>query len=328
VDARRTTITDVARVAGVSRGTASRVINDEPGVARDVRERVRQVIDELGYRPNPAARALASGRTDVVDLVVSDACSATFGVNPYYGRVVAGILSGLAGTSAHMRLHLVAGPDVPGLLASLARTADLGAVLVNVPETMVAEAYQHTDRLVCMHSSAPRVPYVDTQNEAGARAAVAHLVGRGRRRIAGIHGPETHPCAAQRHNGYLGAMREAGLGPLTGSGDFRRDVGHREASRLLTDHPDIDALFVACDLMAVGALQALAEMGRRVPDDVAVVGFDDSLLAASAIPPMSSVRQPVEDMAAAATRALLGRVLTPHWRQVLPADLVVRASSG
>lgn len=323
MEPRRPTILDVARAAGVSRAAASRVINDEPGVAGAVRLRVRQVIRDLDYRPNPAARALASGRSDVVDLVVVDDCSATFGVNPYYGRVVAGVLAGLAGTDAHMRVHVVGEPDAAKLLASLADTTDFGALLVNVPPGVAAGA----DRVISMHASAPGVPFVDTENTAGAYAAVQHLYSLGRRRIGAIHGPRASACAVQRHDGYLDAMRDLGLAPIGGGGDFRREVGYAEATRLLRRHPDLDALFVACDLVAAGALQALADAGRRVPGDVAVVGYDDSLIARCTQPPLTSVRQPVEEMAAAATRALVADRLSTYGRQLFPAELVLRQST-
>jgi DNA-binding LacI/PurR family transcriptional regulator len=289
-------------------------------VKPDVRIRVRQVIDELGYEPNPAARALAFGRNDVVDLVVVDDCPPNLGVNPYYPRVMAGMLAGLAGTGAHMRVHVVSERGAADLLAGLARTSDLGAVLVNVPASMAAGAR----RVVTMHVSAPGVPYVDTRNAAGAYAAVTHLHAGGRRHIAAIHGPHTISCAVQRRDGYLAATRDIGQPAAGGAGEFSREVGYSETVRLLASHPDLDGLFVACDLMAAGALQALTAAGRRVPDDVAVVGYDDSVIAAATNPPLTSVRQPVEEMARAATRALLGDPLdTP----VFPAELVVREST-
>jgi DNA-binding LacI/PurR family transcriptional regulator len=325
---RKPTIADVARVAGVSRAAASRVLNDVAGVAPEVRQRVRSVMDQIGYRPNPAARALASGRSDVLDLVVVDDCAATFGVNPYYGRVVAGILTALTGVSAHLRVHVVPGPDAPGLLARVIRTTDIGAILVNVPTALAAEIYRGSQQIVALNGSGDRVPVVDTENADGAYAAVAHLHGTGRRHIAAIHGPRTIPCAIDRRLGYLSAVRAAGLTPIDGSADFRREAGYDETRRLLATNPELDAIFVACDLTAAGSLQALTDAGRRVPDDVALVGYDDSLIAACSNPPMSSVRQPVEEMAAAATLALLEHRVAPYWRRMFPADLVVRRSSA
>jgi DNA-binding LacI/PurR family transcriptional regulator len=325
---KRPTIMDVAREASVSRATASRVLNHGPGVSVEVRRRVQQVITDLGYRPDPAAQALASGRSDVIELVVVDDCQSTFGSNPYYGRVVTGIVTEIATTHAQMRIHLVDRAHAPQLLGPIAQATSLGAVLVNVPAPLAEEFYLRCDRVVALGRSAPRVPSVETDNEAGAYAAVSHLHQRGRRHIAAIHGPRTNSCAAARREGYLVAMRDAGLPVVSSGGEFCREVGYTHTRRLLADHADLDALFVACDLMATGTLQALAESGRRVPDDVAVVGFDDSLIAACASPPMTSVHQPVEEMAAAATRALLDRRIAPYWRCVLPTALVVRQSSG
>jgi DNA-binding LacI/PurR family transcriptional regulator len=324
---RQPTITDVARAAGVSRAAASRVLNDVAGVSPEVRQRVRSVMDQIGYRPNPAARALASGRSGVLDLVVVDDCPITFGVNPYFGRVIAGVLTALAGGNGHLRVHMVPERDAPALLERVSRGTDLGAVLVNVPTALAARAYLACQRIVALNGSGPRVPVVDTENTAGAYSAVRHLQQAGRRRIAGLHGPAEVPCAMDRRRGYVEAMRDAAMAPIHGGGEFSREIGVAETRRLLDSHPDLDALFVACDLTATGALQALAAVGRRVPDDVAVVGYDDSLIAACAIPALTSVRQPVEEMAEAATRALLDHRVAPYWRMVFPAELVVRHSS-
>ncbi|WP_213451692.1 LacI family DNA-binding transcriptional regulator [Rhizomonospora bruguierae] len=323
---RRPTLADVAREAGVSVTAASRVVNGGRGVAPHVRRRVQAVIDRLAYRPSPAARALAAGRADVVELVVVDDGECSLGSNPYCGRVVAGIAAELAGSPAQLRIHVVDESAAPRRLVEVAGAASLGAILVNVPADLGADFYRRCDRVVSMGRSAPRVPFIDPDNVAGARAAVDHLYRGGRRRLAAIHGPERNPCAIGRRTGYQEAMRDAGLPPLGAGGNFRREGGYAGTQRLLADHPDLDALFVACDVMAVGALQALAAAGRRVPDDVAVVGFDDSLLVSCTIPPLSSVRQPVEEMAATATRALLGGHLAA-WQSTFPTTLKVRESS-
>jgi DNA-binding LacI/PurR family transcriptional regulator len=328
---KRPTIMDVARQASVSRATASRVLNGGPGVAPDVRQRVQQVIDDLDYHPDPAAQALASGRSELVELVeliVVDENPSQFGRNVYYGRVVGGIVNEIATSRAQMRVHIVSHDEAPGLLAKVARAGSLGAILVNVPPAMAADFHTQCDRVVSLGRSAPGVPSVETDNAAGAYAAVHHLQLRGRRRIAGIHGPQTSNDAVARREGYLFAMRDAGLPAVSGAGTFCREAGYLRTRELLVTHTDLDAVFVACDLMATGTLQALAEAGRRVPDDVAVVGYDDSVIAACASPPMTSVHQPVEEMAAAATRALLDRRTAPFWRCELPSALVIRQSSG
>jgi len=324
---RRPTLTDVAAEAGVSKAAVSRVINDAPGVAPQTRERVRRVIARLGYRPDPVARALASGHGDVVELVVVDEAS-VFGSSPYYGRVTAGILQELAGSNAQLRVHVVEKPGAPALLARIADTVSLGVLLVNVTPPLAAEFFARCDRVVSMGPSAPGVPFVGLANADGAYAAIRHLHETGRRRIAALHGQEGNPCADGRREGHRRAVRDLGIPDISAVGKFRREAGYELTHRLLAEEPELDAVFVGCDLMATGTMQALADAGRRVPRDVAVVGFDDSVIAACSTPPMSSVHQPVEQMAAAATRALVHRQLAPYWQCVFPADLRVRQSSA
>jgi DNA-binding LacI/PurR family transcriptional regulator len=323
---KRPTLADVAAAAGVSKAAVSRVINDAPGASAHTRERVQEVIARLGFRPDSVARALASGHGDLVELIILDDPS-MFASSPYYGRVTGGILQELAGSNAQLRVHVVEEPEAPALLAKVAETASIGVLLSNVPPALVSEFYARCDRVVTLGPSAPAVPHVDVENAAGAYAAVKHLHEIGRRRIAALHGQDANPDAVARREGYQRAVLELGLPDLSAAGKFQLESGHELTLRLLAEAPELDALFVACDLMAAGSLQALAGAGRRVPEDVAVVGFDDSLIATCTTPPMSSVRQPVEEMAAAATRALVNRQIAPHWRCVFPADLRVRQSS-
>jgi len=323
---RKPTLADVAAEAGVSKAAASRVINDAPGVAPQTRARVRQVISALGYRPDPVARALASGHGDVIELVVVDD-AAVFGTSPYYGRVTAGILQELAGSNAQLRVHVIEQAGAAALLARIADTVSLGLVLVNVPPPLAAELYARCDRVVSLGPSAPGVPFIGLENAEGAYAAVSHLHETGRRRIAALHGQAGNPCADGRREGHRRAIRDLDLPDISAEGKFRREAGYELTQRLLAEEPELDALFVSCDLMATGTLQALADAGRRVPQDVAVVGFDDSVIAECSTPPLSSVHQPVEQMAAAATRALVRRQLAPYWQCLFPAVLRVRRSS-
>jgi DNA-binding LacI/PurR family transcriptional regulator len=324
---RRPTLADVAAAAGVSKAAVSRVINDAPGVSPQTREHVRGVIARLGFRPDSVARALASGHGDLVELVVVDDPS-VFGSSPYYGRVTAGILQELAGGTAQLRVHVVEESEAPALLAKVAESASLGVVLSNVSPALAAEFYARCDRVVTLGPSAPGVPFVDAENADGAYAAVQHLYATGRRHIAALHGQDSNPCAEARREGHRRAVRDLGLPDIFAVGKFRRESGYELTKILLDQEPGLDAIFVGCDLMATGAMQALADAGRRVPHDVAVVGFDDSVIAECATPPLSSVHQPVERMAAAATRALVSRQLAPHWRCVFPAALRVRQSSA
>jgi DNA-binding LacI/PurR family transcriptional regulator len=330
----RPTLVDVATAAGVSRSTVSRVVNGDRAVGPDARERVRRAIGDLGYRPDAAARALASGRRlaahdrDLLDLVVVECDANAFGDNPFYGRVIAGVSAALAGTDVDLRLHLVTHPDAGQRLEELGGRAGLGTLLVNVEPSLAEQFRRQTPRVVALGRSAPTVAYAEPQNAAGARLAVRHLIETGRRCIGAIDGLLHAPCAADRHAGYLTAMREAGLPTATEAGYYRRQGGIEATRRLLAEHPDLDAIFAACDLSATGALQALAGAGRRVPDDVAVVGFDGSVLAACANPPLTSVWQPVEDMTAAAARHLLHDQVGGRWRHVVPVSLSIRDSSA
>jgi DNA-binding LacI/PurR family transcriptional regulator len=175
---------------------------------------------------------------------------------------------------------------------------------------------------------------VDVDNLGGAHAAVAHLVGLGRRAVATITGPLDMPAAQDRLDGCHRALAAGGLpadSSLEEPGDFSHDGGVAAMRALLSRHPDLDAVFAASDLMAAGALQVLREARRRVPEDVAVVGFDDSPFAASTLPPLSSVRQPIEEWGREMTRLLLSGIEAPRHvpRQVILAtELVIRASSA
>src|SRR5689334_7462537 len=160
---RRPTLADVAAAAGVSKAAVSRVINDAPGVSAQTRERVREVIARLGFRPDSVARALASGHGDGIELIVVDDPS-MFGTSPYYGRVTAGILQELAGSNAQLRVHVVEQAQAPGLLARVAETASLGVLLSNVPPRLAAGFYARCDRMVSLGPSAPGVPFVDSEN--------------------------------------------------------------------------------------------------------------------------------------------------------------------
>jgi DNA-binding LacI/PurR family transcriptional regulator len=328
MERRTLTLADVARAAGVSRTAVSRVINREPGVAPDVRQRVEEVISSLGYRPNPVARALATGSADVVELIVIERDRRAFGVNPHYGRVMAGILEGLAGTDVQLRINIVDRANTAASLADTARTPALGSVLVNVSPELAEELARGRERMVSLGRSAPGIPSLTAENENGVRSAIRHLYALGRRRIAAIHGPAGNSCAVGRRDGYLDAMAEVGLTPVTADGNFTREAGAEATRRLLVAHPDLDAIFSACDQTATGALQALVESGRRVPEDVALVGFDDSVLAASASPPLTSVHQPVERIAASATRLLLQPRMDGGQQDAFPTALAIRKSSA
>jgi DNA-binding LacI/PurR family transcriptional regulator len=329
VAAGKLTIEDVARAAGVSRATVSRVMNDVPGATEAVRHRVRTVIAELGYVPDQAARALASRQQPAIDVVVAAPLSGVgwLGSHPYYSRVLAGIMSVLEGRDIQVRIQAVGEADVAGLEA-IADRVSLGAVLACVPADLAVRFQRRSRRVVSLVETATSVPAVEADNFGGAYAAVTYLHQLGRRRIAAIHGPDAISCGVNRRAGYLQAVGEFGLEDLGTGGGFTREGGFDAACQLLERYPDVDAMFVACDLMGAGAVQAITATGRQVPQDVSVIGFDDSIAAVCSNPQLSTMRMPVEDMAGAATRLLLDGGVEVGYRQRVPVELVVRESTG
>ncbi|HEV7710047.1 MAG TPA: LacI family DNA-binding transcriptional regulator [Asanoa sp.] len=328
MEAKKPTLEDVGRAAGVSRATASRVISGGRKVSDDARGRVWHAVEVLGYHPDLAARALAKGHSDVIDLIVIDDAAVMLGSNPYYSRVMSGILSALAGSDTQMRVHVIDQPDAPRRLDDVARIVGVGALLVNVPPALAARFSARCDRVVSLGHSALGVASVEAENAEGARSAVEHLYLTGRRKVVAVHGKPGNSCATGRRSGFQSASVEAGHEPIGAEGGFCLEAGVVGTKELLAAHPDLDGIFAACDLTAMGVLRALEESGRRVPDDVALVGFDDSILASVATPAMTSVRQPVEHMAAMATRALLASETGPNWHRVEPAPLQIRRSSA
>jgi DNA-binding LacI/PurR family transcriptional regulator len=325
---KRLTVDDVAAAAGVSKAAVSRVLNNTPGASTETREHVRRVIARLGFRPHPAARALARGHGDVIDLVVMEDDLAHVGANPFYSRVTTGVFQAIADEGVQLRLHVVDEARAASLPERIAESGSQGTLLVNVPPELAVVFRDRGEPVVSMGRSAPGVPSIVPENRDGAYAALRHLYATGRRRIAAVHGPRWSPCAVDRGDGYRAAMSDAGLQDVAVHGPFRREAGYELARSLMAREPHLDAVFAACDLMATGVMQALAESGRRIPDDVAVIGFDDGPIAACTVPPMSSVHQPVERMAATAARALIDRKLDSAWQRTFPTTLTVRATSG
>ncbi len=324
------TISDVAERADVSRATVSRVMNNEPGASPRVRERVRRAMAELGYEPDQTARALASGRQRAVDVVAitNGPVVEWLGSHPYYSRVLAGVTSALEGTDVQVRVQALSSPDDFAAVDAIAARATVGVVLADVPLAAALRFRQRCRRVVSLAATSSSMPAVEADNAGGAHAAVEYLHRSGRRRIAAVHGPGHSADAREREEGYLRAIRELGLPEFVERGEFRREDGHLAARRLLAAHPEVDAVFVACDLMAAGAVQAITALGRKVPDDVAVVGFDDSVAAVCANPPLTTMRMPVEEMAVAATRLLLDGTIASGYRRRLPVELLVRDSTG
>ncbi|MFJ7331026.1 LacI family DNA-binding transcriptional regulator [Streptomyces cyaneofuscatus] len=334
----RPTLEEVAARAGVGRGTASRVINGSPRVSEATREAVEAAVAELGYVPNRAARALAGNRTDAIALVVPEP-ETRFFAEPYFSAIVRGVGAALADTDMQLLLTLAGNDRERRRLAQYltAHRVD-GVLLVAVHADDPLPELLEQLGMPCVisgarHANEP-LASVDSDNFDGARAAVEHLITRGRRSVATITGRLEVYGAQRRLDGYRAALAAAGLPPderLIAPADFTEEGGARAMRELLARRPHLDAVFAASDVMAAGARQVLREAERRIPEDVALIGFDDSVVARHMHPALTSVRQPIEEMGRRMAQLLLeeiaGRVGEERPTVVLPTELVVRDSS-
>jgi DNA-binding LacI/PurR family transcriptional regulator len=333
----------VAARAGVGRGTVSRVINGSPRVSESTRAAVEAAVAELGYVPNTAARALAANRTDAIALVVPEP-ETRFFAEPYFSDMLKGVGAELSDTEMQLLL-IFAGNDRERrrLAQYLAAHRVDGVLLVSVhaddPLPDLLAQLEIPAVISGPRSQHETLPSVDSDNYGGGRSAVEHLIARGRARIATITGRFDVYGAQRRVDGYRDALRDMGREvdeALIVPGDFTEEGGRRAMTELLACRPDLDAVFAESDVMAAGARQALREAGRRIPDDVALVGYDDSAIARHMDPPLTSVRQPIEGMGRAmidllldeiaGRRPLASRTLDRH-QVVLPTELVERDSS-
>ncbi|MCX4811269.1 LacI family transcriptional regulator [Streptomyces sp. NBC_01239] len=340
---RRPTLEEVAARAGVGRGTVSRVINGSPRVSDATRAAVEAAVAELEYVPNTAARALAANRTDAIALVVPEP-ETRFFAEPYFSDMLKGVGTQLADTELQLLL-IFAGSDRERqrLAQYLAAHRVDGVLLVSVhaddPLPDLLAALEIPAVISGPRSATEPLTSVDSDNYGGARSAVEHLLSRGRTRIAHITGRLDVYGAQRRVDGYREALLDAGHEVdehLIQPGDFTEEGGRRAMTELLTRRPDVDAVFAGSDVMAAGARQVLREEGRRIPDDVALVGYDDSAIARHMDPPLTSVRQPIEEMGRSMIDLLLAEIADrrpaairgPERRQaVLATELVTRASS-
>ncbi|MGP2441957.1 LacI family DNA-binding transcriptional regulator [Streptomyces sp. JW3] len=341
----RPTLEAVAARAGVSRATVSRVVNGAAGVREALAARVRRAVEELGYVPNQAARSLVTRRHDAVAVVVAEPEARVF-ADPFFALQLRGIGKELTahdnqlvlllteGREDHARVgRYLAGGHVDGALVFSLHLDDPLPGLIQragVPTVFGGRpgwSEGHDD-----------VVYVDSDNRGGARDAVRHLAGLGRSRIAHITGPLDQTSAADRLAGYRDVM--TGADPeLVARGDFTAGGGERAMRDLLHRCPALDAVFAANDLMAAGALRVLRAHGRRVPEDVAVVGFDDMVqVAEQTEPALTTVRQDIEEMGRLMARLLLRGLDgasgagaldpgVPPAGVILPTTLVRRASA-
>ncbi len=329
------TIADVAARANVSKTTVSRVLNGKGELDQATAARVRRVIDELGYVPSARAVGLARGRTRVVGMLVP---SLTW---PWIGEVLQGAVDVLETERYGLLLFTCnRGDESMRQFAAQVSAKSFDGLLVIEPEgtlDFIRTLHRRGLPVVLIddrEEGQVQVPSVATTNYDGAAAAARHLLALGRRAPLVITGPERFGCTRQRLAGFRDTYARAGIGLTNGRillGDFTVDRGREAVRRAVVGGTPFDSLFAHNDLSAMGAMQAVLDAGRRVPQDVAVVGFDDIPLAAHTQPPLTTVHQPLREMGEAAARALLAHfegTPLPERPTVIPATLTARGSTA
>jgi DNA-binding LacI/PurR family transcriptional regulator len=320
------TLEHVALAAGVSRATASRVLAGTGPASAEARRRVQEAAARLGYVADPVARALVNGGGTRMVVAVVGSTSAIL-TDPYLARVVSTAAGVADADGLGVSVQWLPLADPTPALDRLARDRSVGGVvLVNTTRPLLdALPRPLSGRTVSIGVGSPAVPAVDVDNGHGARLVVEHLLRTGRRRVALITGPPWLPCADRPVAAYRAAVRGAGLPERVLPGDFGAATGGVRTIEALTRWPDTDAVFALGDAAALGALGALRRSGRRVPDDVAVAGFDDIPAAEHSGPALTTATHPVELIAAAAARSALRP--TGDGQTWFGSELVVRQSA-
>lgn len=331
---RKLTLEDIGKLAGVSRATVSRVVNDYPHIKPEVRQRVQGVIKETGYQPNRIAQSLASNRSNVIGMVIPHVAD-TIMTNPYYLHLINSITKATNQNNLILSLFLFHSIDEEERIAnSLFNTNLVDGVIITADrreDSFVRQILQYDIPLVFIGKPEPgvTVPYVNVDNEAGGYIATEHLLSRNRRRVATIM-VKHNTAGEDRFTGYCQALEAHDI-PLDESliaeGDFSQESGYDAMKRLLDHSPD--AVFIASDLMAIGAQRAIREAGLSVPDDIAMVGYDDLPHAVHGDMPLTTIRQPVEQLGPSAIellQAVINGSIKVAEKRVLPVELVVRST--
>jgi len=329
------TILDVARLAGVSRSTVSRVMNGKDDVRTEVRAKVLRVIDETGFRPSATARSLVSRRTGVLGLAISWRVSQLL-EDPYFVRLIRGVsrASNAAGVTLSLFLFETEEEEEELYQRVVAPRLVDGLILVGVRTDgpLLDEVASSGLPMVSLGRVTHRddVSWVDVENFEGSRRAVQHLVGLGHTRIAAVAAPQQTTAAIDRYDGFAEGMHEAGLDPeLVEFGDWSDEGGYAAMQKLLHHQPT--AVFVASDTMAMGALRAINESGLSVPGDLAVVGFDGLPASERSSPPLTTIFQPIPQVGETLIKILLDQINTEAPEPIgklMPTELIIRESSG
>jgi DNA-binding LacI/PurR family transcriptional regulator len=333
------TLESVAALAGVSRATAGRVLAGSPRVSEHARDAVLNAAQELSYVTNRAARSLMTRRSDSIAFVVAER-EERFFADPFFSLVLHGVHAAVAAHDVQVVFAVLSTAAERERFERFARGGHVdGVAFVSLHGEDPLPARLQAAGVPVMLQGRPfgterdapaAVGYVDADNHGGSRAATRLLADGGRRRIGTVTGPLDMAAAVDRFEGFRAELTTLDLQPAAvAHGDFSVAGGRRAVGQLLDACPDLDGVVAANDLMALGALQALGERGRRVPDDVALIGFDDVPLATAATPPLTTVRQPMAEMGRAMATALLAMVDDgqPRGPFILPTEIVRRRSA-
>ncbi|EGO62842.1 LacI family DNA-binding transcriptional regulator [Acetonema longum] len=333
-DLKRLTIKDVARTAGVSIATVSRILNGQGGVSEELIDKVQLTVQELNYQPNAVARALKVQESRSIGLIIPDIG------NPFFPALVRGVEDAAQVHGYALILCNTDGdPDKEINYIKFLRSKQVDGILLVGNIGFEQSGHWLSDAavpivLVDRRIAGAPLSTVIVDNQAGAVLAVEHLIRQGRRQIAIVSGRPASPTNTERVNGYIQALAANRLfcrTDLVVNGDFTFEGGYRAAEILLNRGCRFDAIFAANDLMAIGVIECLAQNGRRVPDDVAVAGFDNIRLAAWYKPALTTINQPVYEMGQLAVAALLEHMADSGAQArdiMLKPELIIRQSSG
>jgi DNA-binding LacI/PurR family transcriptional regulator len=330
----RSTYAEIAEKAGVSKATVSRVLNGDERVHPDRAASVMLAAENLGYRPNRAARALSTGRTGLVAVVIDDEPTALS--DPFWGVVLAGISRVFMANDLHSLLMVTPLDSPDGAVAHYLEGGEVdGAIFLQVHKDAVIKK-AHSQGLPVVLIGRPidadsDIPFVDTDNVGGGLQATKYLFDRGCKKVATLTGDLDASAGIDRLDGYKKAHEAEGIevdSELIARANWSFESAKIMTLRLLAKHPEIDGIFAANDIMAIAAISAIQERGRRVPDDIAVVGFDDSLLSQTHRPAITTVRQDIIGLGAAAAETMIALLQERNPEvEVLATEIMIRESA-
>ena len=336
---KRLTLNEIGKLAGVSAATVSRVINNYPHVTQERRERVQEVIAQTGFQPNLIARSLASQRTNIIGLVIPNVAHAVF-TDPYFPNLIQGITQASNRRNLTLALFLFHSmQEETRTIQSILNATLLDGLIITADRkeySLVPQIVKQglpfilVGRPESKSEPSAEITYVNTDNIAGGYLATEHLITLGRRRIA-IIASDLNTAGDDRYTGYRNALRDHNISfdaALVAQGDFSLESGYAAMQKLLPEQPD--AVFASSDNMGLGAQRAIRDAGLRIPQDIAIVGYDDLPPAMQAEPQLTTIRQPVEQMGITAVELLsqfVSSSIAPA-SVIFPVELIIRASCG